>query len=250
MTEFLNKINQLDSEIDNQSVHEQVQIVNQMISFTRQKKIMPLAPKKLGFLPDEIEAICFQVAANKKKKVRIINQLLNSVRQFLSIKYGIWSLPNLATAKLIKDYFQIDQALEIMAGNACWAKALTEVGIETIATDSLEWAKTSLTGNNPYMAVKNYDAPKAIKKFATAQLIICSWAPNFTKSDLLAIKAWQKYNPQSHLLFIGEKNGATNSMAFWQEVKFNYSQKLDKINQSFKSYDFINEQIFEIKHEI
>jgi hypothetical protein len=46
------------------------------------------------------------------------------------------------------------------------------------------------------------------------------------------------------LLFIGEKNGATNSATFWQKAK---SRTNTKVNRSFQSFDFIDEKVFEIK---
>lgn len=79
------------------------------------------------------------------------------------MKYGIWSIANLKTAALIKDKMQIDTALEIMAGNAYWSSTLANVGIQTISTDSLEWAKTSSTGAEPFHPVINLEAAQAIK---------------------------------------------------------------------------------------
>ncbi|MDF7668307.1 SAM-dependent methyltransferase [Lactobacillus sp. ESL0703] len=250
MTNFLDKINQLNRQIKHPTVNQQVAEINQIINKLDQHQVLETAPAKLGLLPDEVEAVLQQVGDKQDANLKVLNQLLNSLRQFLSIRYGLWSLPNLTTARLIKEQLHVTTALEIMAGNAYWSKALAEVQIKTIATDSLEWSKTSATGSQPAFDVVDLDAAQAIKQFANVDLVICSWAPNFTESDLLAVAAWKKYNPKSHLLFVGEKNGATNSPAFWQTMKLHHSPQLRKINQSFQSYDFINEQIFEIEHEI
>ena len=64
------------------------------------------------------------------------------------------------------------------------------------------------------------------------------------------VKAWKKYNPKSHLLFIGEEMGATNSSEFWLTEHFTKSTAINKINKSFVSYDFINEKIYEIENEL
>ncbi|WEV70188.1 SAM-dependent methyltransferase [Lactobacillus sp. ESL0785] len=250
MTQFLNKINQLNSKINQPEITRQVAEINQIIAYLNCQKILTQAPNRLGLLPDESEAILQRVGASKAPTLKVLNQLLNSVRQFLSINYGLWSLPNLQTVQLLKQELHVNSALEIMAGNAYWSQALTAVGVKTIASDSLEWAKTSSTGSKPVMQVVDLDAAAAIKAFPKVDLILCSWAPNFTTSDLLAVRAWKQYNPKSHLLFIGEKDGATNSAAFWHEIKLHKSPQLRKVNQSFLSYDFINEQIFEIEHEI
>ncbi|WEV40705.1 SAM-dependent methyltransferase [Lactobacillus sp. ESL0681] len=248
MTNFLNKINQLDAVLEQKEVHAQVQELNKIVATVKQRAILPVAPRPLGFLPDELAVLSEQGAP--ADQLKIINQLLNSLRQFLSINYGLWSLPNKITATAIKQQLNVHSALEIMAGNACWTKALTGVGIATVATDSLEWSKTSSTGSQPFSKVLQLDASDAIKQFNRVDLILCSWAPNFNQADLAAVRAWERYNPSAHLLFIGEKNGVTNSKQFWQKQNFNSTQELKLINQTFLSYDFINEQIFEIEHEI
>lgn len=250
MIDFLSKINQLDIEINNPQVHRQAGEVNAIISDIQKGKIIPKAPQLIGFLPDQMEEISNQLTASQVNKFKIINQLFNNLRQFLSVEYGVWSLPNLSTANLIKKELNVSTGLEIMAGNAYWSKALSQAGIKMIATDSLEWSRTSQTGLEPLMPVFDFDAEAAIKRYNYVDLVICSWAPNFGQSDEKAIISWKKYNPQSHFLFVGEKNGATNSHNFWRYQKFDHSPQLQRINQSFNSFDFINERIFEIAHEI
>lgn len=245
MTNYLQKIKQLDNSLGNKKVHNQVEEIDKLVATVAEKKVLSVAPLRLGFLPDEFEDLLVGMGSAKKNELTTLNHLLNSARQFLSLKY--WSVPNLKTANLIKRELHIASALEIMAGNAYWSKALNEVDIDTIATDSLEWAKTSQTGEQMMMPVKNYAAEVAIKKFDQVDLIICSWSPNFGDSDLSAVRAWRDYNPNSKLLFIGEKNGATNSPQFWENEQFVKTEAISKINASFKSFDFIDEQFFEIK---
>lgn len=210
---------------------------------------LPEAPASLGLLPDQFEDILQEIGADKKKKLTDINNLFNNFRQYLSLKYGIWSVANLNTAKLIKEKLHVKTALEIMAGNAYWSKALEEVGVKTISTDSLEWAKTSSTGAKPFHKIIDLKADQAIKKYQDVDLILCSWSPNFGSSDLETIAAWRKYNKDSHLLFIGEQDGATNSPEFWSHNWFKKTKELREINRSFRSFDFIDEQIFEINNE-
>lgn len=250
MTEFLDKINHLAAVIDNSQVHKQAEEIMTIIQTLEEKQVLASAPSLLGFYPDKLEEIATKVGPQKVAALKVINQLFNSTRQFLSIHYGVWSLPNLTTALAIKEKLQVKSALEVMAGNAYWTTALKQVGIKAVATDSLQWAKTSRTGQQPFESVVNLNASAAIAQFSTVDLIICSWAPNFDQSDIKAIEAWKKYNPTSHLLFIGEKNGATNSPKFWHQEKFGYSLALRQINQTFTSFDFIDERIFEIEHEI
>lgn len=243
MTEFIEKLNILDRKLDNQFVHQQVKEVNHIISAVANQKILEKAPQPLGLLPDKLAEIASQT---NSKNVKVMNKLLNSVRQYLSLRYGIWSLPNMTTVQLMKQELHIGSALEIMAGNAYWSKALNQANIQVIATDSLEWAKTSSTGQTLFYPVEDLSATQAIQKYKSVDLILCSWAPNFGDSDLKAVITWKKYAPHAHFLFIGEREGATNSEKFWQSQHFKNTPELAKINQSFVSYDFIDEKIFEI----
>ncbi|WP_294891248.1 SAM-dependent methyltransferase [uncultured Lactobacillus sp.] len=252
MTDFLSKINQLDARLNIELVHQQVVEINNIVATIRQKQVLKRAPKKLGFLPDVAEEICSNHFHSKDQldDFKTINQLLNNTRQFLAIKFGLWSIPNLETAQTIKDQLKINKGLEIMAGNGYWSKALSQVGVKMTATDNLDWSRTSNTGAQAFVPVSNYDAARAVKQFSDVDLIICSWAPNFGNSDEKVVNAWQKLNSATHLLFVGERNGVTNSASFWQKEPFLHSKELRLINQTFTSFDFIDEQIFEIAHEI
>ena len=250
MINFLSKINQLDDQLNIKQVHRQVKEINDIFSIMSQRQVLKKAPEKLGFLPDIFEEICASLTQTEIRQFRTINHLINNLRQFLAISFGVWSLPNLQTAKAIKDRLNIKTGLEIMAGNAYWSKALSDVGVKMTVTDNLDWSKTSNTGSKSFMPVTNFDAAKAIEMFGNVDLIICSWAPNFGNSDTKVVSTWQKLNTPSHLLFIGEKNGATNSEDFWQKGLVHHSKELKQINQTFPSFDFIDEHIFEIAHEI
>ena len=249
MTEYITKLNQLDLEIDNDIVHNQVNEIKQIDNYIKSKKPLPEAPARLGLLPDQFEDVLMEIGENKRRSLTTINNLFNNCRQYLSLEYGIWSVANLKTARLIKEKLAINKALEIMAGNAYWSKALEAAGIITISTDSLEWAKTSKTGSEPFYQVLDMPAAQAIEKYRDVDLILCSWSPNFGQGDIETVNAWQKYNKSSHLLFIGEQNGATNSQEFWDHSWLKKTPELAEINHSFKSFDFINEQIFEIDNE-
>lgn len=245
MTKYLKKINQLANNLDISPINEKVRLINQTISLIKAKKIPQKRLPHLAFQPDELAELVNHFP-KKRTEIVIINKLLENFRQYLSLEFGIWSLPNLTVAKLIKEQYQIKTALELMAGNALWSKALNEVGIDCLATDSFEWAKSSATGKKGYFPVKNLDAVSAIKEYPKFDLIICSWAPNFGKNDMAIINTWKKYS-DGHLLFVGEKMGATNSPEFWYQAKFKHSKKLKTINRSFVSYDFIQEELFEIE---
>ena len=242
MKQYQIKLNQLDKELNYLPLHKQVNIINNIIANLQKKEILPKSPNSLGFLPDSLDIMIDNIG--NKDKVQEANNLLNNFRSFLSREYGVWSLPNLETARLIKQEYHVKSSLEIMAGNAYWSKALSQVGINAIASDSFSWAKSSTTGEAPIFTTENLDALSAIKKHPEVDLIICSWAPNFGEDDLKILDLYRSLDHQPVLLFIGEKNGATNSASFWQKAK---SRTNTKVNRSFQSFDFIDEKVFEIK---
>lgn len=249
MTKFLTKLKRLEQEIDHPVIRRQVEEIILVNHNVQMGEPLDRAPRRLGLLPDEFEEVLTEVGQDKERALRYLNNLLNNFRQYLSLTYGIWSLANCQTAHLIKDELHVQTALEVMAGNAYWSQALAQVGVKVHSTDSLEWAKTSTTGAQPFYPVEDLTADQAVKKYHAVDLILCSWSPNFGQGDLETIAAWRKYNPNSHLLFIGEKNGATNSSEFWRRDWFKNSTALDKINFSLQSFDFIDEQVFEINNE-
>lgn len=245
MTEFLTKLDIIDKELNNKIIHKQIEEVKQIDQAVAKHTVLESAPSGLGILPDQFEEILEELGDDQQRKLKIAQNMLDSVRQYLSLKYGVWSLPNLETALAIKNEFNVHTALEIMSGNAYWSKAFKEVGIKSVATDSLEWAKSSETGQNGFVTVENLSATDAIKKYPDFDIILCSWSPNFGHSDIDVIKVWKRIS-SSKLFFIGEKEGATNSTEFWQKVSFINSSSLKRINETFPSYDFIDEKIFEI----
>ena len=242
MKKYQNKLNKLDKELNYLPLHEQVIAINNIITHLEKGKILQKSPNSLGFLPDSLDIMIENTGSSEKAQEA--NNLLNNFRSFLSREYGIWSLPNLETAKLIKQEYNVKSSLEIMAGNAYWSKALSEVGIKATASDSFAWAKSSTTGESPIFETENLDALSAIKKHPEVDLIICSWAPNFGEDDVNILNLYRQLDYQPVLLFIGEKFGATNSITFWQEAKTTTNKK---VNRSFRSFDFIDEKVFEIK---
>ncbi|MGM9904652.1 SAM-dependent methyltransferase [Lactobacillus sp.] len=245
MTQFIEKISALAKEFADPELDRQVKEIKMIDECVSSQRMLLFAPESLGISDERFAEMTWDLSESQIKDLRALNNLLNNVRQYLSLEYGIWSLPNMETAQLIRDELGVETALEVMAGNAYWSKALSEAGIQVWATDSLEWSKSSQTGKKPFYRVENLPADQAIMKYAACDLILCSWAPNFGKADLELIAAKQHYAPAARLLFIGEK-GVTNSPGFWSKKHFVRSSELRKINRSFKSYDFIKEKFFEV----
>lgn len=109
MKQYQIKLNQLDRELNYLPLHRQVDIINNIIANIQQKKILPKSPNSLGFLPDSLDIMIDNIG--NKDKVQEANNLLNNFRSFLSREYGVWSLPNLETARLIKQEYHVKSSL-------------------------------------------------------------------------------------------------------------------------------------------
>ena len=94
MTNYLHKLTMLDDEINHPLIHGQVEEIKQIDHYVGNGKPLKAAPDKLGLLPDQFEDVLKEIGNNKKRKLTDINNLFNNFRQYLSLKYGIWSIAN------------------------------------------------------------------------------------------------------------------------------------------------------------
>ncbi|MBD5429362.1 SAM-dependent methyltransferase [Lactobacillus sp.] len=247
MTDYKELLVSIDKKLNISCLHQQVQEVVNILNCLDKKDILPKAPAHIGFLPDEYDELFWKVSSEERVLLKQADNLLNNFRSYLSRSYGLWSLANLKTARIIKDQYQVNTSLEVMGGNSYWSAAFDRIGVQAVSTDSMSWAKTSNTGNHRFYKTEQLDAQNAIKKYREVDLVICCWAPNFGDSDLEVLTAFRKYNTHGILLFIGEKDGATNTAKFWEHARIISSSKIRQVNQTFPNFDFIDEKIYEIK---
>lgn len=247
MTDFRKQLINIDKKLNISLLHNQVQEVVNILEILDKKEVLARAPRPIGLMPDEYDEIFWKLDKNGQILLRRADNLLNNFRSYLSRAYGLWSLANLETAQLIKDQYQVKTSLEVMAGNSYWSAAFNKIGVKAISTDSMSWAKASKTGTQGFYQTNKLSAGDAIKKYPNVDLVLCCWAPNFGKGDLEVLQAFRKYNHQGHLLFIGEKDGATNTQEFWENAKIINSSAEKVINQTFPNFDFIDEKIYEIR---
>lgn len=242
---YLAKLNWLAQEIGLQDVTKQVHQINELTTILGDQRIPKKHLADIGFLPDKLERLCEQ-APTKELEIKVINQLLNNLRNYLAQEFGLWSIPNLTTAELIAMKYHLHDGLEIMAGNAQWTKAFQDVGVNMVATDDLSWSVTSATGARNFAPVTRLTAIEALIRYATvADFVILAWAPNFGDADISLLEAYRNLPRKPLLLMVGERGGATNSTAFWRTAKV--STISAAINRSFKSFDFINEKILKVE---
>lgn len=174
-----------------------------------------------------------------------LDKALRNYRDYLEETYGMWSYTNAPFAKSLADYIAGAPTLEIMAGNGYISKGLKNNSLQKLyTTDSQEWVKENETGRHPVTEIEKLDAISAIKKYGDqVKYVIMSWAPDKGETDWEVLQLIRNDYPDLKLLVIGEKDGATNSKAFWQNAQLS-QDGLDKVNANLYSFDLIDEQVY------
>ena len=176
-----------------------------------------------------------------------LDHLLRNFRDYLEDEYGMWSYVNTAFVHALSDYLKGAPVLEVMAGNGYLSKGLHDVRPQqTIyTTDNKDWVKENETGKHPVTTIEKLSAIDAVDKYGRqVEYVLMSWAPDKGESDLALLQHLRDHFPKLKLLVIGEKNGATNSKAFWQTAKLSQPDDLKAVNQKLHSFDLIDEQIY------
>ena len=128
-----------------------------------------------------------------------------------------------------------------MAGNAVISANLKN----TIATDNLDWQGQDNERPCPWTAVEKLDAVTAVRKYYShVDNIIMAWAPDKSDVDWQVLQFLRQNHFQGNLIVVGEQNGATNSVKFWQDAQL---QLVEQLNQHHLSFDFINDQVWLVK---
>ncbi|WP_295731371.1 SAM-dependent methyltransferase [uncultured Limosilactobacillus sp.] len=176
-----------------------------------------------------------------------LDRLLRNYRDYLEDTYGMWSYTNSSFTNALSKYLAGAPILEVMAGNGYLSKGLRNSNPHQIiyTTDSQDWIQENETGRHPVTTIEKLDALSAVKKYGhKVQFILMSWAPDKGNQDWQLLQLIRKDYPDLQLLVIGEKDGATNSPAFWKNAQLSQPTDLQTVNQYLKTFDLIDEQIY------
>ena len=176
-----------------------------------------------------------------------LDELLRNFRDYLEEHYGMWSYTNSSFTNALSKYLTGAPVLEIMAGNGYISKGLRNSNPhQTIyTTDSQAWVKENETGKHPVTTIEKLDAIAAIDKYGNdVDYVIMSWAPDKGEQDWEVLQHLRQHYPKLKFLVIGEKNGATDSKAFWDHAELAQPKDLQEVNQYLKTFDLIDEQIY------
>ena len=159
-------------------------------------------------------------------------------REYIIEEYGIWHIYSQEWLQDLKAFLADEQTLMIMAGNAVLGKFLKNI----ICTDNLDWRHQDNERPNPWTKIEQLDALEAVKKYLNnVSNIIIEWCPDSTDTDIKVLHYLRQKKWKGNLIVVGEKLGATNSKAFWEEA---HLERPVDLNRHHKPFDFIKDQVY------
>ncbi|UQS87158.1 SAM-dependent methyltransferase [Nicoliella spurrieriana] len=177
-----------------------------------------------------------------------LDKQLRSFRDYLETQYGMWAYISAPFTKAIADFVGNDHVLEVMAGNGYISKGLRNNNVNVVATDSLEWVQENETGKHLVTNVEKLDAMAAFHKYeSSVDTIIMCWSPDGVPIDWELLQAIRQSPRDIRLIVIGEKNGATNSKAFWEHAQFVDLAAAKQLNVHHQPFDLIHDQLYVVK---
>ena len=183
--------------------------------------------------PKEIGSLGTMMAFSKNEKIFRENFILVSSYPLISKDWIRELIP------LLKN----KRCLEIMAGSGMLSKALSEEGIDIIATDSKEWDI-----DDSWFDVEKLDAIEAINKYGKdIDYVICSWIPYQSTIGTKVIETMRQVNPNLKMIYIGELGGCCAEETFCYTVELLENEFISEANQKFKRWAGLRDKIYLLK---
>ena len=128
------------------------------------------------------------------------------------------------------------RCLEIMAGSGALTYALSQCGVDIVATDDKSWSDPRCDWfQAPWADVEQMDCLQAIQKYGKDRtIIICSW-PYMDDSAYRSLLEMRRVNPDAVMLYIGENwGGATANDDFFENLSLVEDDDFSAAVQNFK----------------
>lgn len=127
---------------------------------------------------------------------------MTTARTWVTQKKGMWCIVDQVWTKQLAEWIGNRKVLEIMAGAGWLAKALSDHGVNIIATDGFcsHGIKKSMT----VFPVEKMRPKKAVQTFE-ADILLVSWPPY--DQDRALISACIEWGTKKPVVFIGESEG-------------------------------------------
>jgi len=134
-------------------------------------------------------------------------------------KRGMWAIVDKQWTKELAKWIDDRKCLEIMAGVGWLSKALSNHGIDIIATDDSSWTTKGKRHENmsPVHPIEKLDAINAIKKYKERDILLVSWPPY---TDETIVKCCDEWGYDKPIIYIGEgEGGCCATKSFWLRFK-------------------------------
>lgn len=235
-----------------QVITNKIKIIKEFDRSLKNSQLPKINISTLVFSEDEITKILknnLKTLNVAMKKLEQLDLQLSYFRQYLQEKYGYWATITTPFMKEFVKQFPSKKVLELMAGNGYISSFYRQYNLSAYATDSQSWSKTSETGRNTLTDIEILDSLQAFDKYQQkVDIIILAWSPDFDEVDYQLLLKYRSIAGDKPLFFIiGEKNGATNSSKFWNNVKFVNNIKIDKVNEVYSNYDIVQDKLYLIE---
>lgn len=131
-------------------------------------------------------------------------------------RYGMWAIVDKVWTKELANWVGNRKVLEIMAGAGWLARALSDYGVEVVATDDYSWDKENHKQMRRVYPVTKLHALEAIATIK-ADVLLVSWPPYGDDTVYRAMRLWGTRKP---IVYIGEPEGGCNAPdLFFEEFK-------------------------------
>ena len=133
-------------------------------------------------------------------------------------KKGLWTVIDQKWTKILADWIGDRKCIEIMAGAGWLAKALSESGIDIVATDNDSWTNKAHTELEKVYLIECLDAVEAVSSnYKDRDILIVSWPPY---NDDTICEVCEKWGTKKPIVYIGEGEGGCNAPDdFWKRFK-------------------------------
>lgn len=150
---------------------------------------------------------------------------------------GMFALVDKTWTKLLADWIGDRFCLEVMSGAGWLAKALSEHGVNIVATDNCSWENFHSKIKKYAFYMKQMNAIKAIQKHQDAEILIMSWPPYDEPDAYNAMVEWGK---DRLIVYIGESEGGCTADDNFHKHFYTYNE----IDIPMPRWDGIHDHVF------
>lgn len=158
------------------------------------------------------EALLHRAVALDQKPVVHISKM----RSYVHARYRMYSLVDQQWTATLAAMIGRLRVLEVMAGSGLLARALSDHGVNIIATELEPPRRT-------FCRVHKMDAVSAVLHHRDCDTLLMSWPPYEDPVSEAVARAW---GPDRPIIYVGEHGGCTGSHAFNRGILVHHSLEI------------------------